>query len=68
MRLPSLQRLLMPPSMINSLPTVNADSSEAKNTTALATSLGLPKRPIGIWLVIAAVRAFVFPESPESLS
>jgi hypothetical protein len=32
----------MPPSMINSAPTVNADSSEARNTTALAISDGAP--------------------------
>jgi hypothetical protein len=33
--------------MINSLPTVKADSSDARNTTALAISLGLPKRFAG---------------------
>jgi hypothetical protein len=34
--------------MISSLPTVKADSSEAKKTTALAISAALPKRLAGI--------------------
>lgn len=46
-RLGLTQMLLIPPSMSNSLPIVNADSSDARNTTAFAISEGLPKRPAG---------------------
>lgn len=35
--------------MMNSLPTVKPDSSEAKKTAAFAISNGLPKRAAGIW-------------------
>ena len=41
------QKLLMPPSITSSLPTVNFDSSEAMKTTALAISEGSPQRPGG---------------------
>jgi hypothetical protein len=49
------QMLLMPPSMSNSLPTMNADSSDARKMTALAISEGLPKRPAGTcdWMELA---------------
>ena len=40
-------RLLIPPSISNWLPTVNADSSEAKKTTALAISEEFPNLPAG---------------------
>src|SRR6476646_1312022 len=42
-----LQRVPIPPSIWRSLPTVNADSSEARKTIARAISLGVPKRPAG---------------------
>ena len=50
-----LQRLLMPPSITSSLPTVNFDSSEARKTTALAISEGSPKRPAGTWPTAPAI-------------
>ena len=40
----------MPPSITNSLPTVKAPASDARNTTACAISAGVPRRPSGIWL------------------
>jgi len=42
-----VQSVPMPPSIINSAPTVKPASSEARKTTALAISEGLPKRPDG---------------------
>jgi hypothetical protein len=41
------QMFPIPPSIWSSLATVNVDSSDARNTTALAISLGFPKRPAG---------------------
>jgi hypothetical protein len=43
--------LLIPLSMTSSLPTVKAALSGARKTTALAISLGLPKRSAGIWFL-----------------
>src|SRR6202030_3979181 len=42
-----VQRVPTPPSIMSSPPTMNADSSEARKTIALAISPGLPKRPAG---------------------
>jgi hypothetical protein len=53
---------LIPPSISNSAPTVNAASSEARNTTACAISLGCPNLPAGICLMNAACSSFVLPE------
>lgn len=50
--------MLIPPSISNSLPTVNADSSEARKTTAWAISEGVPKRPRGTCPWIEAATAF----------
>jgi hypothetical protein len=55
------QRLLIPPSITNSLPTVNAPSSEARNTTACAISVGVPRRPSGIWPISPSSAAPVSP-------
>ena len=48
----------MPPSISNSLPTVNLDSSEARKTTAFAISPGSPNRPAGTWPWIDAATDF----------
>jgi NADH:flavin oxidoreductase / NADH oxidase family len=53
---------LIPPSISNSAPTVNAASSEARNTTAFAISLGCPNLPAGICLMNAACSSFDLPE------
>jgi hypothetical protein len=53
---------LIPPSISNSAPTVNAASSEARNTTAFAISLGCPNLPEGICLMNAACSSFDLPE------
>ena len=47
--------VLMPPSTMSSLPTVKDDSSDARNTMALAISTGSPKRPSGTcdWMCAA---------------
>jgi hypothetical protein len=52
--------------MINSLPTVKADSSEARKITALAISLGLPKRLAGIWFWSASEVALRLDQSNQS--
>ncbi|MDX6641778.1 MAG: hypothetical protein QOF12_2789 [Solirubrobacteraceae bacterium] len=39
----------IPPSIRNVEAVMNDDSSEARKTTPLAISSGLPKRPIGMW-------------------
>lgn len=57
------QRLLIPPSMTSSLPTVKRDSSDAKWTNASAISRGSPKRPTGSCAMIDAC----MPESCVSL-
>lgn len=45
-----------PPSTTISLPMVQRDSSEAKYSTALATSCGVPKRPAGmLWMICSCI-------------
>jgi len=41
------QEELIPPSTDHAAPVVNNEASEAKKSTTLATSSGLPKRPTG---------------------
>ncbi len=52
------QAIPSPPSMMSSLPTVNAASSDAKNRMVCATSRGWPNRPAGTRLVSEAAIAF----------
>ena len=54
-------QLLMPPSITSSLPTVNAASSDARNTAAWAISFGSPRRPAGICRTSAAISASPIP-------
>src|SRR6266851_2476289 len=61
------QRLLIPPSITSSLPTVKAASSEARKTTAWAISPGSPKRPAGIWLWTEAAIALRSASAKPSL-
>ena len=51
------QRVLIPPSITSSLPTVKVASSEAKKTTARAISAGSPKRPTGTCFRIDSLTA-----------
>ena len=53
--------VLIPPSTMSSLPTVKATSSEARKTTALASSSGRPRRPAGICETKAAISVSPMP-------
>jgi hypothetical protein len=49
LRVTGVRGQVMPPDALITSPVTQRESSEARNTAALARSSGLPSRPSGVW-------------------